>query len=149
MNPTSAASIVTLIFFLKKLVLQIEFSPLLSHKTAVICSPFILSSCDPVLSWQTSTEHMSPLLTAYDSRIHELEQKLAESTKTRQDDRGLIEQLNQKNQKLTSELQKSMDGLLKKMEEAGTTATGGGAGAGSEEWKEQLDERDDMIQVRI
>jgi hypothetical protein len=92
---------------------------------------------------------MSPLLTAYDSRIHELEQKLAESTKTRQDDRGLIEQLNQKNQKLTSELQKSMDGLLKKMEEAGTTATGGGAGAGSEEWKEQLDERDDMIQVRI
>jgi chromosome segregation ATPase len=97
-----------------------------------------------VLSWQTSTEHISPLLTAYDGRIRELEAKLAESSHTRMDDRSLIEQLNQKNQKLTSELQKSMDGLIKKMEDAGTTTTGG---AGSEEWKEQLDERDDMIQV--
>jgi hypothetical protein len=72
-----------------------------------------------LLSWQTSTEHISPLLTAYDGRIRELEAKLAESSHTRMDDRSLIEQLNQKNQKLTSELQKSIDGLIKKTEDAG------------------------------
>ena len=34
-----------------------------------------------VLSWQTSTEHMSPLLTAYDRRIEELEARIEEEEK--------------------------------------------------------------------
>ena len=69
-----------------------------------------------VLSWQTSTEHMSPLLTAYDRRIEELEAKLADRGREREGDRAVIEQLNAKNENCLLYTSPSpRDGLLSRM----------------------------------